>query len=341
MASFAPGSLGADAAAWKGQSLVGVQQLDEAGLNLVLKHAEKLRGQHRDVVLARQKGKILANVFYEPSTRTSCSFQAAMLRLGGSIFCVAEATSSAKKGETLEDTARSLACYADVLVLRHPTSGAAQRAAVASQKPTFNAGDGVGEHPSQALLDVYTLCRELCGGIPKGGVREALTGKTICLVGDLKHGRTVHSLAKLLASFDVALVYVAPKGLEMPSAVTAVVEAGTATQRSATSLASVIPACDALYVTRVQKERFDSVKLYEATKGSYVVDAALLKTAKPTCAVLHPLPRVDEIATDVDDLPNAAYFRQMEHGLYARMALLDLVLGAPASWMDDGLRAWF
>ena len=335
--AFAPGSLSDDAAAWKGQSLVGVQQLDEAGLNLVLTHAERLRGPPRDKGLARQRGKILANVFYEPSTRTSCSFQAAMLRLGGSVFCVAEATSSAKKGETLEDTARSLACYADVLVLRHPESGAAKRAAVASQKPTLNAGDGVGEHPTQALLDVYTLCREMCGGIPSGGVREALAGKTVCLVGDLKHGRTVHSLAKLLSKFDVALIYVAPTGLEMPSVVTAVVRGGTATQRSGDTLASVVAECDALYVTRVQRERFESQALYERTKGSYVVDAALMRTAKATCAILHPLPRVDEIATDVDALPNAAYFRQMEHGLYARMALLDLVLGRPS--MLDGLRA--
>ena len=238
--AFAPGSLSDDAAAWKGQSLVGVQQLDEAGLNLVLAHAERLRGQPRDKVLARQRGKILANVFYEPSTRTSCSFQAAMLRLGGSVFCVAEATSSAKKGETLEDTARSLACYADVLVLRHPESGAAKRAAVASRKPTLNAGDGVGEHPTQALLDVYTLCREMCGGIPSGGVRAALAGKTICMVGDLKHGRTVHSLAKLLSKFDVALVYVAPAGLEMPAAVTDVVSRGTASQKSVDALAPVV-----------------------------------------------------------------------------------------------------
>ena len=265
--AFAPGSLSNDAAAWKGQSLVGVQQLDEAGLNLVLTHAERLRGQPRDKVSARQRGKILANVFYEPSTRTSCSFQAAMLRLGGSVFCVAEATSSAKKGETLEDTARSLACYADVLVLRHPESGAAKRAAVASQKPTLNAGDGVGEHPTQALLDVYTLCREMCGGIPSGGVREALAGKTVCLVGDLKHGRTVHSLAKLLSKFDVALIYVAPTGLEMPSVVTDVVRGGTATQRSVDTLASVVAECDALYVTRVQRERFESQALYERTKG--------------------------------------------------------------------------
>ena len=177
----------------------------------------------------------------------------------------------------------------------------------------------------------------MCGGIPSGGVRAALAGKTICMVGDLKHGRTVHSLAKLLANFDVALVYVAPAGLEMPAAVTDVVSRGTASQKSVDALAPVVADCDALYVTRVQRERFESQALYERTKGSYVVDAALLRTAKANCAVLHPLPRVDEVATDVDALPNAAYFRQMEHGLYARMALLDLVLGQPS--MMDGLRA--
>ena len=147
----------------------------------------------------------------------------------------------------------------------------------------------------------------------------------------------MHSLAKLLSKFDVALIYVAPTGLEMPSVVTDVVRGGTATQRSVDTLASVVAECDALYVTRVQRERFESQALYERTKGSYVVDAALMRTAKATCAILHPLPRVDEIATDVDALPNAAYFRQMEHGLYARMALLDLVLGQPS--MMDGLRA--
>ena len=159
----------------------------------------------------------------------------------------------------------------------------------------------------------------------------------LAVLGDLFHGRTVHSLAKLLANFDVALVYVAPAGLEMPAAVTDVVSRGTASQKSVDALAPVVADCDALYVTRVQRERFESQALYERTKGSYVVDAALMRTAKATCAILHPLPRVDEIATDVDALPNAAYFRQMEHGLYARMALLDLVLGRPS--MLDGLRA--
>ena len=190
--AFAPGSLSNDAAAWKGQSLVGVQQLDEAGLNLVPTHAERLRGQPRDKVSARQRGKILANVFYEPSTRTSCSFQAAMLRLGGSVFCVAEATSSAKKGETLEDTARSLACYADVLVLRHPESGAAKRAAVASRKPTLNAGDGVynsvkGQRERVGrMLQMHandrTEVKSAVAGdiIAVAGLKQTTTGETLC-----------------------------------------------------------------------------------------------------------------------------------------------------------------
>jgi aspartate carbamoyltransferase len=272
-------------------------------------------------------GCILANVFYEPSTRTSCSFQAAMLRLGGSVISVAESTSSAKKGETLSDTVKSLACYCDVIVLRHPRSGAAAEAAAALEgtgKAVLNAGDGVGEHPTQALLDLYTLVREF------GGTGTAvLKGKTVVLLGDLLNGRTVHSLAKLLSSFEVNLVYVAPAGLEMPeSIVEAVAAKGVATQRTAASLGDVVASADALYVTRVQRERFSSETAYEASKGSYVVDADLMQAASPKCVVLHPLPRVDEISTDFDSDPRAACFRQMENGMFVRMALLALVLGA-------------
>ena len=329
MAAFAPATLSGDAAAWRGASLCSVTQFTEAGLDLVLRRAEELRLMDRAAARARHAGAVLANVFYEPSTRTSCSFQAAMLRLGGSVICVAESTSSAKKGETLEDTARSLGCYADVVVLRHPEAGAAARAAGALPPglPLLNAGDGVGEHPTQAVLDLYTLCRELSpAGAPALPPRACLKGKTVVLVGDLKHGRTVHSLAKMLAAFDVALVFVAPPELAMPAGVAAAVDAGTATRAEAPSLAAALVDADALYVTRVQKERFPDAAAYEAVRGSYVVDAQLMKTAKPSCAVLHPLPRVDEISADFDSDPRAAYFRQMRNGLFARMALLDLVL---------------
>jgi aspartate carbamoyltransferase len=315
MAAFAPATLSGDAAAWRGASLCSVTQFTEAGLDLVLRRAEELRLMDRAAARARRAGAVLANVFYEPSTRTSCSFQAAMLRLGGSVICVAESTSSAKKGETLEDTARSLGCYADVVVLRHPEAGAAARAAGALPPglPLLNAGDGVGEHPTQAVLDLYTLCRELSpAGAPALPPRACLKGKTVVLVGDLKHGRTVHSLAKMLAAFDVALVFVAPPELAMPAGVAAAVDAGTATRAEAPSLAAALVDADAA--------------AYEAVRGSYVVDAQLMKTAKPSCAVLHPLPRVDEISADFDSDPRAAYFRQMRNGLFARMALLDLVL---------------
>ena len=181
--------------------------------------------------------------------------------------------------------------------------------------------------PTQAVLDLYTLCRELSpAGAPALPPRACLKGKTVVLVGDLKHGRTVHSLAKMLAAFDVALVFVAPPELAMPAGVAAAVDAGTATRAEAPSLAAALVDADALYVTRVQKERFPDAAAYEAVRGSYVVDAQLMKTAKPSCAVLHPLPRVDEISADFDSDPRAAYFRQMRNGLFARMALLDLVL---------------
>ncbi|KAH8046078.1 carbamoyl-phosphate synthase [Aureococcus anophagefferens] len=282
MAAFAPATLSGDAAAWRGASLCSVTQFTEAGLDLVLRRAEELRLLDRGAARARHAGAVLANVFYEPSTRTSCSFQAAMLRLGGSVICVAESTSSSKKGETLEDTARSLGCYADVVVLRHPEAGAAARAAGALPPglPLLNAGDGVGEHPTQAML----------------------------------------------AAFDVALVFVAPPELAMPAGVAAAVDAGTATRAETPSLAAALVDADALYVTRVQKERFPDAAAYEAVRGSDVVDAQLMKTAKPSCAVLHPLPRVDEISADFDSDPRAAYFRQMRNGLFARMALPDLVL---------------
>jgi aspartate carbamoyltransferase catalytic subunit len=214
----------------------------------------------------------------------------------------------------LEDTVRCLACYSDAVVLRHPRAGAADEAAAAlrgadgARKAVLNAGDGVGEHPTQALLDLYTLVREF-GGADEDPL-AALKGKTIAVVGDLKHGRTVHSLAKLLAAFDVTLLYVAPKGLELPENVRAVVSNGVAEQADALSLADAVVVADALYVTRIQKERFADIADYEALKDSYVVDAALMARAKPTCIILHPLPRVgararpqtDAVASDMHSL---------------------------------------
>ena len=278
--AFAPGSLSDDAAAWKGQSLVGVQQLDEAGLNLVLAHAERLRGQPRDKVLARQRGKILANVFYEPSTRTMCSFDAAMKRLGGDVLSVSESSSSAKKGETIEDTVRCLQCYCDVLVLRHPQVGTAAKAAAAAQKPVLNAGDGVGEHPTQALLDLFTIIDTRAKAAAGTGLLD-LSGLTLTMLGDLKHGRTVHSLALLAARLakPPRLALVAPASLAMPAEVTTSLTAAGVQLEQADGLSGVLPTTDVLYVTRVQKERFASEKEYEAVRGAYVVDAKLMTQA--------------------------------------------------------------
>ncbi len=264
------------------------------------------------------KGKILASLFYEPSTRTSASFTAAMERLGGSVIPINEVRySSVSKGESLPDTVRTLEAYADVIVLRHPEVGSAALAAKYAKKPIINAGDGIGEHPTQALLDLHTIREEM----------GRVDGLTITMVGDLKYGRTVHSLARLLSRFDVRLNYVSPQILPFPQEIFEEVSSKGIPQQSFTELEEVIGDTDVLYVTRVQKERFEDPANYEAVKNAYVVDTALMNKAKEDMVVMHPLPRVGEITMDVDDDPRAAYFRQVEYGLYVRMALLAMVLG--------------
>jgi carbamoyl-phosphate synthase/aspartate carbamoyltransferase/dihydroorotase len=318
------------AESWKGSSLLSVTQITPAGLNLLFQVAQQMREiVHDKGGDDRLAHRILGTVFFEASTRTSCSFQAAAMRLGGKFIHVdGQGNSSAnKKGETLEDTIRCLECYTDATVLRHPVQGSVGRVIGIAQKPVLNAGDGVGEHPTQALLDVFTIQDEL-----------KITAKSkpeliIVLLGDLKHGRTVHSLAKLLAQSELAsrltLRYCAPsKALEMPQYVQDFVAKYPNIQQQVTdNLAEAVKDADVLYVTRVQRERFESDAAFEAVKGSYVVNKDIMSKAKSEMIVLHPLPRVDEIATEVDSDPRAAYFRQMENGMFVRMALLALVLG--------------
>jgi aspartate carbamoyltransferase len=226
--------------------------------------------------------------------------------------------SSVSKGESLPDTIRTLECYADVIVLRHPETGSAAIAAKAAKKPIINAGDGVGEHPTQALLDAFTIMEEL----------GRLDNLTVTMLGDLKYGRTVHSLARLLSNFkNIKLNYVSPDILKMPKEVMDEVAEQKVPQAEFSSLEKVLPETDILYVTRVQKERFEDAADYEKVKGAYVIDNDVMKSAKKEMAVMHPLPRVGEISPDFDDDPRAAYFRQMEYGLYVRMALLAMVLG--------------
>jgi len=302
-----------------GRDILSVQQFNRDDLEYIFGVAEAMRTMVAHIgTFDLLKGKILANLFYEPSTRTSSSFTAAMERLGGSVIPINEVKySSVSKGESLPDTVRTLECYADVIVLRHPETGSAAIAAQAARKPVINAGDGIGEHPTQALLDLFTIRQELgrCDGL------------TVTMLGDLKYGRTVHSLARLLSLFKVKLNYVSPGILRMPQEVMDEVAEKGIPQAEFSALEKVLPATDVLYVTRVQKERFEDPADYEKVKGAYVIDPAIMQSAKQDMIVMHPLPRVGEISMEVDGDPRAAYFRQMEYGLYVRMALLAMVLG--------------
>jgi aspartate carbamoyltransferase catalytic subunit len=302
-----------------GRDIISVRQFSREDLTYIFGVAGEMRSIVRRVgATDLLKGHVLANLFYEPSTRTSSSFIAAMARLGGSIIPIHGVQySSVSKGESLPDTIRTLECYADVIVLRHPEVGASEVAARYASKPIISAGDGVGEHPTQGLLDLFTILSEI----------GRLDGLHVALVGDLKNGRTVHSLARLLRLYDVRLTFVSPDILRIPEEVKGeMVEAGCPVAET-DAVDDVIEDADILYVTRVQKERFADLREYEAVKDYYEITPELMARARKRMAVMHPLPRVGEIHYDVDDDPRAAYFRQMENGMYIRMALLAAVLG--------------
>jgi aspartate carbamoyltransferase len=302
-----------------GKDILTVAQFTRDDIEYVFGVAEAMRTMVAHVgTFDLLKGKILANLFYEPSTRTQSSFMAAMQRLGGSVIPISGvAYSSVSKGESLPDTVRTLECYADVIVLRHHEQGAAAIAAAAARKPIINAGDGPGEHPTQALLDLFTIREEL----------GRIDGLTVTMLGDLKYGRTVHSLSRLLSLFGATLNFVSPESLKMPPGVVDELRTRGARFFEHASLDGVLPESDVLYVTRVQKERFEDLEVYEKLKHAFVVTPETMKRAKPKMALMHPLPRVGEISPEVDADPRAAYFRQMECGLYVRMALLAMVLG--------------
>lgn len=261
-------------------------------------------------------GKVLGLCFFEPSTRTRMSFDTAMKRLGGQTVDMGPVeSSSVKKGETLADTVRVVEGYADGLVLRHPSEGAAQMASEYVDVPLVNAGDGAGQHPSQTLLDLYTI-REHSG----------LDDISIGIMGDLKYGRTVHSLAHALTNFDVRQHFVSPESLRLPRSVRYDLHEAGAQVREHEDLDEVLETLDVLYVTRIQRERFPDEDEYEKVAGEYQIDADLLADAKDHLSVMHPLPRVDEIAADVDDTQHANYFEQAHNGVPVRMALLDTLL---------------
>jgi aspartate carbamoyltransferase catalytic subunit len=265
-------------------------------------------------------GKKIATLFYEASTRTRLSFEAAMLNLGGSVlgFHSAE-SSSVSKGESVSDTIRVISCFADICAMRHPKEGAPMVAAAKSSIPVINAGDGGHQHPSQTLTDLFTI-RSLMG---------RLENLTIGLCGDLKFGRTVHSLINALTRYaGIRFVLISPEALRVPSYIRdEVLEQKNIPYKEVENLDSVMPELDILYMTRIQKERFFNEEEYIRLKDSYILDAAKMKLAKKDMLVLHPLPRVNEIAVEVDDDPRAAYFKQVQYGMYARMALIMTLLG--------------
>lgn len=303
----------------QGQHFLSVQNLTKEQLNHIFDLAQTFRvciNKERplDHLL---KGKLMALMFYEVSTRTNCSFQAAVQRLGGRTVTLDSNTSSVKKGESLEDSVMMMSGYADVVVLRHPEPGAVARAAAVSRRPVINAGDGVGEHPTQALLDVFAIREEI----------GTVNGMVITMVGDLKHGRTVHSLARLLTLYNVQLRYVSPPGLGMPDYIIQYATSQGIHQEEFSSLEAALPDTDVLYMTRIQKERFGTLEDYERACGHFIVTPHLMTRAKRRMIVLHPLPRNQEISPEFDTDPRAAYFRQAEGGMYVRMALLAMVLG--------------
>ena len=304
-----------------GQDIISVNQFDRDKLAYIFTRSHEMRELVERVGgCDLLKGYVLACLFYEPSTRTSASFIAAMERLGGDVIPITQGVqfSSVSKGESLPDTIRTLEQYSDVIVLRHPEIGSAKLAADYASVPVINAGDGAGEHPTQALLDLFTIREEL----------GRIDGLKIAMVGDLRYGRTVHSLTRLLMQYDdVSLRFVSPEILRLPMALmNELIDRGFKV-RETHNVADVIENADVLYVTRIQKERFSDPKQYEEVKDCYEITMELMTRAKEKMVVMHPLPRVGEIHYHVDDDPRAAYFRQVRNGMYVRMALLAAVLG--------------
>ena len=302
------------------KDVLSVSQFSKDDLDYIFARADEMAEMSRrwgtcDLL----KGYTLACVFYEPSTRTSSSFIAAMERLDGKVIPITEGIqySSVSKGESLIDSMLTLEQYCDVIVLRHPEIGSSAAAAKYAHVPIINAGDGAGEHPTQALLDLYTIKSEL----------GQLDGLKVAMIGDLRYGRTVHSLTKLLAGYDVSLRFVSPDTLRLPlDMMNELIDKGVKV-RETSKVADVIENADVLYVTRIQKERFTDLSQYEEVKNYFEITPELMEQAKEKMIVMHPLPRVGEIHYKVDRDPRAAYFRQVQNGMFIRMALLAAVLG--------------
>jgi aspartate carbamoyltransferase catalytic subunit len=304
---------------FKNRDIISIKDFSKEEIEYILEYAKRMipyaNGEKHTTLL---KQHILAALFFEPSTRTRLSFESAMHRLGGNVIGFADPSgTSQKKGESLADTIRMADSYSDAIVIRHPQEGAARLAAEFSEVPVLNAGDGAGQHPTQCLLDLFTILTE----------KKKIKGNKVVLLGDLKYGRTVHSLAYALSLFKADLTFVSPETLKMPKEVINECKEFGVEPVSTSNLEKAIKEADVLYVTRIQKERFPDAEEYNRVVGSYKVDNTLLQQAKQDLIVMHPLPRVVEIDPEVDKTKHALYFKQAFNGLPVRMALLSLILG--------------
>jgi aspartate carbamoyltransferase catalytic subunit len=296
------------------KSLVSIHDFSKDELLYIVKQAAAFEKDHRPVL----KGKVVATIFFEPSTRTRLSFETAANRLGARVVGFSDAdNTSVSKGETLKDTIMMISNYADLIVMRHPKEGSARYAAEISRAPIINAGDGANQHPSQTLLDMYSIQK----------TQGRLDNLTITLVGDLKYGRTVHSLLQAMSHFNTRFKFIAPPELRMPEEYKQYLAERGLSFTEHTELAENINDADILYMTRVQRERFSDPIEYEKVKNVYVLKNSLLKDTKTNMKILHPLPRVNEISADVDDNPKAYYFEQARNGVFTRMAIIHYLIG--------------
>ncbi len=299
----------------KNRSLVSITDYTKEEIIYILDLAEEFEKDQRQQILNKH---VIASLFFEPSTRTRLSFESAVQYLGGSIIGFASAdTSSVKKGESLKDTILTVSNYSDLIVMRNPLDGSARYASEVSPVPIINAGDGANQHPTQCLLDLYSIRK----------TQGSLENIDIVMVGDLKYGRTVHSLVQALSLFGATFHFVSPESLKMPSAVKTWIKKANLEYHQYTDLSEAIPKADILYMTRVQGERFPDPLEYERVKNAYILENSMLENAKETMKVMHPLPRVNEINVDVDENPKAYYFQQAKNGVYVRQALIAAILG--------------
>ena len=303
----------------KGKDILNTAQFSLQELNLIMNTAANFEKRVKcGEIIRNMEGQVVASLFFEPSTRTRLSFETAINRLSARVITMANAASSSvSKGETLADTIRTVDGYVDVIVMRHPMKGSAKIAADNASHPVINGGDGAGQHPTQALLDLYTIRKE----------KGVLGGQTVTFLGDLKNGRTVHSLGYFMALCKNKMIFVSPKSLKMPAEITADLRSRGAEIEETEDVEKALSVSDIVYVTRVQRERFENPEDYEKVKGVYIINREIINRAKKGITILHPLPRVDEISIDVDDYEGAAYFRQAHNGLYVKMAILALVAG--------------